>query len=92
MKTLIFKRENNDFSDILNDVVIKKKITTKITWHRYLMVQFEEDNKLLSYVILKYGDEIIPMYNIIKDFTPVRGKDYDTYRDKNYKPTLSTEE
>ena len=75
-KFYTFYRANNDFSDMLTDVNIKKVIDTKITWWQHLMIGIEESKNsgTFSYITLKYGDEMIP--SLTKDFSPIPGVDY----------------
>ena len=76
MKHYTFYRENNKFDDILKDPAIKKLIYTKIHWNQYLRIGlYDIDDKLESYITLKYGDE---MRNncLVTDRTPVPFKDY----------------
>lgn len=76
MKYYTFKRESNNFDDILKDPVISKLIKTKISWRYHLMVglSHKTDDSQLGYIVLKYGDD---MHNPInKDFTPVMNVDY----------------
>lgn len=76
MKHYTFYRENNKFDDILKDPAIKKLIYTKISWRNYLRIALNDiDDKLESYITLKYGDE---MRNncLVTDRTPVPFKDY----------------
>ena len=81
MKHYTFYRENNKFDDILKDPAIKKLIYTKIHWNQYLRIGlYDIDDKLESYITLKYGDDIKPAD--IKDFTPVPGVDYVPKKDK----------
>lgn len=76
MKYCTFYRENNDFSDILNDIVLKKNIKEKIKWKNHLMVCINDtdDNNIMSYVTLKFGDDL--KTDIVKDRTPIMGVDY----------------
>jgi hypothetical protein len=75
MKYFTFWRESNKFADIMSDPVLKKLIKHKITWYRYLMIGIEEDQeKILSYITLKYGDEM--KNELIPDRSPVAGVDY----------------
>lgn len=76
MKYYTFKRESNDFTDILTDTVLKKAIATKIKWKHHLMVNFKSnvDEGILGYVILKYGECIINP--VEKDYTPIPNVDY----------------
>lgn len=92
MTILIFHSETNDFTEILNDKTIKKRFEAKIKWQNHMLVSFPKDDKLLSYIILKYGTSIVEKKELIKDFAPIRGKDYETYRDTRYKEYLKKRE
>ena len=75
MTTYKFQRESNDFKDILEDPVIKKKIVTKISWKSHLLIQTDDfEKKLHSYIILKYGDDM--RNHLVEDRTPIPFKDY----------------
>ena len=79
MKFLVFNRENNKFDDILNDISLKNKYKTKIEYSDHLMLGFVEDDnfgKTLSYIILKYGDDMKEFDKIVSDRTPVPNVDY----------------
>lgn len=77
MKYYTFYRENNNFSDILKDPMIKKIVDLKISWHCHLMIGINdstENEQSFSMITLKYGDDMVN--NLTKDFTPVSGVDY----------------
>jgi hypothetical protein len=78
MKYYTFYRESNNFDDILNDINLKKLITTKLRWDNYLMIginKFKKDaEKTFSYITLKYGDEM--RTQLTKDYSPVPHVDY----------------
>ena len=78
MKYFTFYRESNNFDDILNDINLKKLITTKLRWNNYLMIginKYKKDaEKTFSYITLKYGDEM--RTNLTKDYSPVPNVDY----------------
>lgn len=78
MKYITFYRESNKFADILTDVVVKKSITQKVSWHQYLMIglaDFDGKNEqVISYVTLKYGDDM--RNDVVKDRSPIMGVDY----------------
>jgi hypothetical protein len=79
MKSFVFSRENNDFSDILTDANIKKHVCATITFTNYLILGIQEDkelDKVSSYILLKYGEEIIDFKNIVGDRTPIPYVDY----------------
>ena len=76
-KHYTFYREDNNFSDILNDVSIKKLIDEKIRWYQWLTIGIadtEKNNQAFSLITLKYGDDM--KQDHIKDFSPVPGVDY----------------
>ena len=76
MKYYTFYRESNDFKDILSDPVIKTEVDNKIKWNNHLLLGFKHnvDDKVLGYIVLKYGDDIVNLVN--KDYTPIPYKDY----------------
>ena len=71
-----FKRESNDFTDMLSDVSIKKEIDTQMSWYQHITLGFRDDvpQKLLGYLVIKYGDEITNPFEI--DYSPVENVDY----------------
>jgi len=76
MTQYTFERESNDFKDILNDPSLKKKISTKISWRGFLMIELDDyEHKLDSYIILKYGDEL-RTGGLVPDRAPVPFVDY----------------
>lgn len=76
MKYYTFYRESNNFKDILTDPNIKKGVKFKIQYLNKLILGFgySPDDKLISYVMLKYGDDIKNLTDY--DYTPVPHKDY----------------
>lgn len=79
MKYLTFHREDNKFTDILEDKAVRKSAKTKLQFANHLIIGLEEnsdDGKTLSYIMLKYGDNIIDLGSIIPDRSPVMDKDY----------------
>lgn len=85
MDHLIFYRESNKFDDILADPTIKKCAKTKISCYQHLILGLNDDKKIMSYAILKYGEDIISFDRIAPDRSPVPGKDYEPKR-KNKGP------
>lgn len=76
MKHYTFYREDDKFDNILKDPVIKKHIYTKIRWRQFLRIElYDIDEKLESYITLKYGDEMKPNC-LVADRTPVPFVDY----------------
>ena len=77
MKYYTFFRENNDFTDILKDPIIKKIVDEKIQWFQHLTIGIqdtEKNNQSFSLLTLKYGDDM--KQDFIRDFAPVPGVDY----------------
>ena len=74
MKHVTFYRNNNDFTDILNDSILKKAVDEKITFKNYLILGITDDDKIFSYITLKYGESI--RTNIVKDYSPIANVDY----------------
>lgn len=75
MKYTTFYKEDNNFLDILTDPVIKKKIRMRIAFKNYLVLGLE-DEPSVSYMILKYGDDVVNMSDIVPDRTPIMNVDY----------------
>jgi hypothetical protein len=81
MKYYVFKRESNKFDDILKDVAVKPIIRYKIKFKYHLILGFaDDDEKILSYMTIKYGDDMISFSDIVPDRTPIMGKDYTPIR------------
>lgn len=79
MKFLIFTRENSNFDDILKDSTLKKQYKTKIEYRENLILGFPENDdfgKTLSYIMLKYGDDMRDFHSVVPDRTPVPNVDY----------------
>ena len=74
MKYITFYRESSDFEDILKDPNIKKLIYEKTKWFQHLTLGIEDDEKIFSYITLKYGDDI--RTNLVKDHSPIPYIDY----------------
>lgn len=74
MRYVTFYRESSDFEDILKDPNIKKLIYEKTKWFQHLTLGIKDDEKIFSYITLKYGDEI--RTNLVKDFSPIPNIDY----------------
>lgn len=91
MKHYTFYREDNNFTDILNDVSVKKLIDEKIQWHKWLTIGIadtEKNNQAFSLLTLKYGDDM--KQDFIKDFSPVPGVDYIPKKDASkFKKSIS---
>lgn len=74
MKYITFYRESNVFDDIVKDINLKKSIYEKTQWDNYLTIGVKDDDKLFSYITLKYGDDI--RNNFVKDYSPIPYTDY----------------
>jgi hypothetical protein len=80
MKYYTFRRESNNFSDILKDSNIKKHICVKILWLEHLFIGIDDsDERILSYLELKYGDYI--KQKDYKDRTPIPHKELILFTD-----------
>lgn len=75
MKYTVLHRENNNFKDILSDPVIKKAIRTKLSFDKFLILELDDEQNV-SYLIIKYGDDVVSLSHIIPDRTPIPNKDY----------------
>jgi hypothetical protein len=84
MKYYTFYRENNVFTDIENDTVVKKFADTKIRWYQHYMIGIstfiKDSDQYLSILTLKYGEDMIQ--SVTKDYSPVPGVDYIPKKDK----------
>ena len=74
MKYITFYRESSDFEDILKDPNLKKIIYEKTKWFQHLTLGIKDDEKIFSYITLKYGDDI--RTNLVKDYSPIPTIDY----------------
>lgn len=80
MKYIVFHREDNKFDDIVKDSNLTNKYKTKMRYTNHLILGFTEENddsaKILSYVFLKYGDDIKDFNKLVVDRSPVMNVDY----------------
>ena len=79
MKFLMFTREKNNFDDILKDSTLRNQYKTKIEYSENLILGFPENDdfgKTLSYIMLKYGDDMKDFHGIVTDRTPKPNIDY----------------
>ena len=76
MKNIFIYRESNEFDDILKDANLKRKISTTMKFANHLILGFKEDEGVISYFLLKYGDDVVDAADLIADRTPVMYKDY----------------
>jgi len=74
MKYFTFCRESNNFDDILKDINLKKHIDDTITWSGHLRIGMQDNDKISSYITLKYGDEMIT--KLTSDYSPIPNIDY----------------
>lgn len=72
----VFKRESNNFDDILSDTGLKKHIREKVRWYQHLLISFKTDvgDQTIGYMVLKYGDDLTRPYE--HEYKPMMGKDY----------------
>ena len=71
-----FKRESNDFTEILKDSAIKKEIDFQLSWNKHILLGFRDDvpQKTLGYIVIKYGDEITNPFEF--NYLPIANVDY----------------
>ena len=83
MKYYTFYREDNVFTDIENDPIVKRFADTKIRWFQYYMIGIstfiKDSDQYMSLLTLKYGESMIQ--SVCKDHSPVPGVDYVPKRD-----------
>lgn len=78
MNYYIFKKEDDDFSDLLVDKTLKPLLKFKIKFHQHLMLGSYDDidQKLSSYITLKYGDMMVNKCDMFIDNSPKIHVDY----------------
>lgn len=78
MNYYIFKKEDNDFSEMLSDKTLKPLFNFKIKFKDHLILGSYDDvnEKLSSYITLKYGDMMVSKNNVFINRTPKAGIDY----------------
>ena len=74
MKSITFVRESNNFSDILSDPVLKKHLKYKMRWKNSLRLTIPKDSEVMSYVEIKYGEDIVD--KLVSDRSPIPNVDY----------------
>ena len=80
MKEFLIVRSSNNFDDILKDPNLKKKFSAIMQYNNALLIQLNDEDSVVSYMLLKYGDDIVDLNGVIPDRTPVPGKDYTVQR------------
>ena len=80
MKEFLIVRSSNNFDDILKDPNLKKKFSAIMQYDNSLLIQLSEDDSAVSYMLLKYGDDMVDLTSVFPDRTPVPGKDYTVQR------------
>ena len=85
MKYYTFYREDNVFTDIENDPIVKRFADTKIRWFQHYMIgistSIKDNDQYFSLLTLKYGESMIQA--VCKDHSPVPGVDYTPKKDKS---------
>lgn len=78
MKYYIFKKEDNDFSEMLKDKTLKPLLNLKIQFNQHLILGSYDDinEQLSSYITLKYGEMIVNKHDMFVDYSPEIHKDY----------------
>ncbi len=63
MKFYTFYRENNQFTDIENDPIVKRFADLKIRWYNHYMIgistYIKDSDQYFSLLTLKYGEDMI---------------------------------
>jgi hypothetical protein len=88
MTTYIFRREDNNFTDILNDKNINKYFKEKISFRQHLILSgVKIPPEVQSYLMLKFSDDMITWDHIRKDNSPIPYVDYtpDSKRPEKFK-------
>ena len=76
MRTYVFKRESNNFDDILKDKNVKKYVVEQYHFTNYLILRVQDKPEVLAYLLLMFGEEIVRMKDIVPDRTPIINVDY----------------
>lgn len=78
MKYFYIKKEDNNFSDVLSDAIVKKTVSSKILLNGMLILGFKDntDESIVSYFLLKFGDFVVSESSIITDYSPTPNVDY----------------
>lgn len=78
MKYYIFKKEDNDFSEMLNDKTLKPLLGFKMKFSQHLILgSYDDVNETLSsYITLKYGDMMVSKTDMFIDNKPKMHVDY----------------
>jgi hypothetical protein len=83
MKYYTFYRENNQFTDIEADPIVKRFADMKIKWYQHYMIGIsnyvKDSDQYFSILTLKYGEDMIQ--SVTKDYSPIPGVDYMPKRD-----------
>ena len=74
MSHIIFRRESDNFDDILTDPSLKKWLKFKVRFKEGLMIKRPYKDEIISYIELKYGDSI--KNNVVPDRSPIPNVDY----------------
>lgn len=89
MNYYIFKKDDDDFSELLKDKILKPLLRFKIKFRHHLILGSNDqiDEKLSSYITLKYGDMMVNKYDMFVDRSPKINVDYtpDRKRPEKYK-------
>ena len=89
MNYFIFRKEDNDFSEILNDKTLKPLHNFQIKFSKHIILgcYADIDDGLSSYITLKYGDMMVNKSDMFIDYAPKMHVDYspDRNRPEKYK-------
>lgn len=78
MKYFYIKKEDNNFSDVLSDAIVKKTVSSKIILQGILILGFKDNTEesIVSYFLLKFGEFVVNESSIITDYSPIPYVDY----------------
>ena len=78
MNYYIFKKEDNDFSEMLNDKTLNPLLKFKMKFSQHLILGSYDDidDQLSSYITLKYGDMMVNKFDMFIDYSPKMHVDY----------------
>lgn len=78
MKHFLFILDKSLQESIKDDPILKKHVSTLVSYGKGMIVRFKDDTKddISSYLMLKYGDYIKDFDHIVPDRTPKPGVDY----------------
>lgn len=83
MNYIVVRSPTQNFTEELNDPVVKKSIRTKMEFHGHLILTFKTPQDEV-YFTLKYGHRVVPMSDLVPDRSPKMDIDYAPDRNNGY--------